>query len=53
MSLTVFVLLTVYGLILFRDFESEKGSKFGNLRANLVEFLVQKGHLLVGTQCPN
>ena len=31
---------------------SEKGSKLGNFSANLVEFWVQKGHLLVGTQCP-
>ena len=34
-------------------FGSQKGSKFGNLRANLVEFLVLKGNLLVGTQCHN
>ena len=32
---------------------SEKGPKFGNFSANLVVFRVQKGHLLVGTQCPN
>ena len=34
-------------------FDSEKESKFGNFRENLVEFLVQKGHLLVVTQCLN
>ena len=33
-------------------FESEKGSEFGNFMA-ILEFLVQNGHLLVGTQCPN
>ena len=39
------ITLTVYG--------SEKGSKSGNLRADLVEFLVLKVNLLVGTQCAN
>ena len=37
--------LTVYGLF---GFESEKGSKFGNFRTNLVAFRVLKGNLLVG-----
>ena len=46
------VLLTVYGLRLLEIFESDKG-RFGNFRLILVEFRVQKCHLLVGTQCPN
>ena len=28
-------------------------SKLVNFRANLVEFRVQGGHFLFGTQCPN
>ena len=42
--------LTINDLRLFGDFLDRKGSKFVNFRANLVEFLVQKVHLLVGTQ---
>ena len=43
-------LSNVSGLKLF---ESEKRPKFGNIKANLVEFLVKKGDLLVATQYPN
>ena len=42
--------LNCIGLRPFGDIESEKGPKFRNL---WFEFLVQKGHLLVGIQCPN
>ena len=45
------VTLTIFRLRFLKIFESEKWPKLQFL-GNLVEFRVQKGNLLVGTQCP-
>ena len=49
----VLEIFTVDGIDILGNWEEVKVLKFVNFEANLVEFRVQRGYSLFGTQCSN